>query len=81
MERKHKQIDWWTLALKVVVVIYVPIVLAGLAINYFTAETSTQPERVSTEMIDDDKYLITYKQRIDRKTIYTSMIVDKEDNK
>lgn len=77
MNRKHERTDWLMILLKIALVVEIAVLIIA-SVKYFTSDKDTPPERVATEMIDDSKYLVTYKQKINHHTVYTSMIVDKE---
>lgn len=53
-------------------------VVGATVIKAFDNET-TPPRRVSTQLVDDGKYLVIYKQKVEGKTIYAPVFLDKGD--
>lgn len=50
----------------------------GTVIDCLDNET-TPPERISTQLVDDGKYLVIYKQKVEGETIYAPVFLDKGD--
>lgn len=48
----------------------------GTVIDWLDNET-TPPERVSTKLVDEGKYLIIYKQKVEGETIYAPVFLEK----
>lgn len=60
-----------------VILIMAVTAFGGIVYQAFFDQSTSAPQRVSTKLVDDGKYLVIYKQKVEGQTIYAPVFLDK----
>lgn len=60
-----------------VILIMAVTAFGGIVYQAFFDHSISEPQRVSTKLVDDGKYLVIYKQKVEGQTIYAPVFLDK----